>query len=61
MSNLKNGIDDMMKLLAPIIKKSSVNQIAQGSDSETENISVARTSTPVKQRLLLSKQLGECS
>ena len=39
---------EMMKLVAPIAKKSSVHQNAQDSDSETENISVARTSTPVK-------------
>ena len=39
---------EMMKLVAPITKKSSAHQNAQDSDSETENISVARTSIPVK-------------
>ena len=32
---------EMMKLVAPIAKKSSVHQNAQDSDSEIENISVA--------------------
>ena len=45
----------MMKLVAPIAKKSSVHQNAQDSDSETENISVARTSTPVKTNTTISK------
>ena len=39
---------EMMKLVAPITEKSSTHQNAQASDSETENIFVARTSTPVK-------------
>ena len=39
---------EIMKLVAPSAKKSSAYLNAQDSDSETENISVARTSTPVK-------------
>ena len=42
---------EMIKLIAPKAKKSSVHQNARDSDSETEHISVARTSTPVKIRL----------
>ena len=34
---------EMIKLVAPITTKSSAHQNAQDSDSETENISVART------------------
>ena len=47
---------EMMKLVAPITKKkSSTHQNAQDSDSETENISVARTLTPVKTNTAASK------
>ena len=46
---------EMMKLIAPMAKKSSAHQNVQDSDSETENISVARTSTPVKTNTATSK------
>ena len=46
---------EMMKLLAPITKKASTHQNAQDSDPETENISVARTSAPVKSNTAASK------
>ena len=39
---------DIMKLIVPMGKKSCTHQNVQYSDSETENICVARTSTPVK-------------
>ena len=39
---------EMIKLIAPLNKKQSVRSSIQDSDSEPENISVARTSTPVK-------------
>ena len=39
---------EMLKLIAPLNKKQNVLANAQDSDSETENVSVARTSTPVK-------------
>ena len=39
---------EMFKLLAPLSKKQPVRSIVQDSDSEPENISVARTSTPMK-------------
>ena len=48
---------EMMKLVAPIAEKSSVHQNEQDSDSETENISVAPTSTPVKTNTATSKTL----
>ena len=38
----------MLKLIAPLNKKQPVCSNIQDSDSEPENISVARTSTPVK-------------
>ena len=46
---------ERMKPVAPIDKKSSAHQNAQDADSETENISVARTSTPVKTNTTVSK------
>ena len=46
---------EMMKLVALITKRSSTHQNAQDSDSETENIAVARTSTPVKTNMAASK------
>ena len=46
-----------MKLVAPRAKKLSVHQNAQDSYSETENIPLARTSTPEKQTRLPPKQL----
>ena len=39
---------EMLKLIAPLNKKQTVHVNTQDSDSEPENISVARTSTPVK-------------
>ena len=39
---------EMFKLIAPLSKKRAVSLENQDSDSEVENISVARTSTPVK-------------
>ena len=39
---------EMLKLIAPLNKKQTVHMNVQVSDSETENVSVARTSTPVK-------------
>ena len=39
---------EMLKLIAPLNKKLTVYMNAQDSDSERENVSVARTSTPVK-------------
>ena len=39
---------EMLKLIAPLNKKQNVLINAQDSDFETENVSVARTSTPVK-------------
>ena len=39
---------EMFKLIAPLNRKQTVHSNAQDSDSEPENISVARTSTPVK-------------
>ena len=39
---------EMLKLIAPLNKKQTVHMNVQDSDSETENVSVARTSTPVK-------------
>ena len=39
---------EMFKLIAPLSKKRAVSSENQDSDSEVENISVARTSTPVK-------------
>ena len=38
----------MMKVIVPMTKKSPAHRNIQYSDSETENISVAQTSTPVK-------------
>ena len=45
----------MMKLVAPITKTSSAYKNAQDSDSETDNISAAQTSTPVKTNTGISK------
>ena len=39
---------EKLKLIAPLNKKQTVYMSAQDSDSEPENVSVARTSTPVK-------------
>ena len=39
---------EMLKLIAPLNRKQPVNSNVQDSDSEPENISAARTCTPVK-------------
>ena len=39
---------EMLKLIAPLNKKQTVHINIQDSDSEPENVSVTRTSTPVK-------------
>ena len=39
---------EMLKLIAPLSKKQTVHMNAQDSDSEPENVSKARTSTPIK-------------
>ena len=44
---------EMLKLIAPASKKRSVNPNLQDSDSDQENISVARTSTQSKHKLRL--------
>ena len=46
---------EMMKLVAPKAKKPSARQNNQDTDSETENITVAQTSTPVKTNTATSK------
>ena len=46
---------EMLKLVAPSNKKQSVHPNVHDSDSEPENISVARTSTPVKTNATSSK------
>ena len=52
---LAENQNEMMKLVAPMAKQSSAHQNAQDSDSESENISVARKSTPVKTNTSISK------
>ena len=47
---------EMLKLIAPASKKRSVNPSMQDSDSDQENISVARTSTPVKTQTATSSK-----
>ena len=39
---------EMLKLIAPSNKKQTIHMNAQDSDSEPENVSVTRTSTPIK-------------
>ena len=46
---------EMLKLIAPLGKKQPVHPNIQDSDSEPENISVARTSTPAKTNTTSSK------
>ena len=46
---------EMLKLIAPLNKKQPVRLNDEDSDSEPENISVARTSTPVKTNTTSSK------
>ena len=52
MSNLTKILaenqEEIFKLIAPLNKKRSASVNIQDSDSEPENVSVARTSTPVK-------------
>ena len=59
MSDLANVLaenqKEMLKLIAPLSQKQSVHLNNQDSDSELENISVARTSTPVKSNATNSK------
>ena len=47
---------EMLKLIAPTIKKHTVSSNIQDSDSDQENISVTRTSTPVKTRTATSSK-----
>ena len=47
---------EMLKLIAPASKKRPVNPNLQDSDSDQENISVARTSTPVKTQTATSSK-----
>ena len=46
---------EKLKLIAPMTKKSSDHHALENSDSEPGNISVARTSTPVKAKVTTSK------
>ena len=46
---------EMLKRIAPMTKKSSRHQALENSDSEPDNFSVARTSTPVKTKATTSK------
>ena len=46
---------EMLKLIAPLSKTQSAHLNNQDSDSEPENISVGRTSTPVKSNATNSK------
>ena len=46
---------EMLKLMAPRSKKQPIHPNIQDSDFEPENISVARTSTPVKTNMTSSK------
>ena len=45
---LAENQNEMPKLIAPLSKKRPIRTDDQDTDSESENISVARTSTPVK-------------
>ena len=42
---------EMLKRIAPVSKKRPISSNIQDSDSDQENISVARTSTPVKTQI----------
>ena len=46
---------EVMKLVGPVAEKPSTLRNVQDSDSESENISVARTSTPVKVNTVTTK------
>ena len=52
---LAENQEKMMKLVAPTIIKPSAHQNAQDPDSETENISAACTSNPVKANKAIPK------
>ena len=47
---------EMLKLIAPASKKRPISSNTQDSDSDQENISVARTSTPVKTQTATSSK-----
>ena len=47
---------EMLKLIAPVSKKRPISSNIQDSDSDQENISVARTSTPVKTQIATSSK-----
>ena len=47
---------EMLKLIAPVSKKRPISSNSQDSDSDQENISVARTSTPVKTQIATSSK-----
>ena len=52
---LEENQKEMMKLIVLMAEKSSAQQNVQDSDSETENISVAQTSTPMRTNTVTSK------
>ena len=45
---LEENRKEIFKLIAPLSKKRSISANIQESDSEPEDVPVARTSTPVK-------------
>ena len=47
---------EMLKLIAPVSKKPPISSNIQDSESDQENISVARTSTPVKTQIAISSK-----
>ena len=47
---------EMLKLIAPAGKKRPISSNTQDSDSDQENISVTRTSTPVKTQIATSSK-----
>ena len=49
----------MLKLIAPLNKKQQVHLNNQDSDSEPENISATRTSTPVKTTTITKNNSGK--
>ena len=53
---LAENQNEMLKLIAPVSKKRPVSSNIQDSDSDLENISVARTSTPVKTQIATSSK-----
>ena len=46
---------EMLKLIAPAIKKTSIVQILENSDSESESILPNTASTPIKPKTTTSK------